>query len=309
MLKIFFLINLFTFIFIGSTLGKSNLYIYATINDQIITNFDIQKESEYLKLLNPKLSQINNDRIFNLGKNSLIKEIIKKKEIEKIFDLQKEHPLVNQYLENIYKNLNFQNEDEFRISLSKKENYSLIEIKNKIKVELLWNDLIYRRFISQVKIDKSKLNNKIKSLNNQTRKEYLLSEIVFEKKQDIELENLKSLILRNISEIGFNNAANIHSISENSKFGGKIGWIDENNLSTVILNELKKIDVGQHTDIINIGKNYLIIKINEMRLKKIEINKDKELEKMIQFETNKQLNQFSLIYFNKVKINYSINES
>ena len=309
MLKIFFLINLFTLFLIEASSGKSNIFIYATINDQIITNFDIEKESEYLKLLNPKLSEIDNQRVLNLGKNSLIREIIKKKEIEKIFDLEKENPLIDQYLENLYKNLNFQNEKEFELSLSKKGNYSLADIKEKLKIELLWNDLIYGRFISLIKIDKQKLNNKIESLNNETRKEYLLSEIVFEKKQDIELETLKNKIERSISEIGFNNAANIYSISENSKFGGKIGWIDENNLSLVILNELKKIDKGQHTKIFKIGKNYLIIKIDEIRLKKIEINKKEELEKMVQFETNKQLNQFSIIYFNKVKINYSINEN
>ena len=107
MLKIFFLINLFTLFLIEASSGKSNIYISATINDQIITNFDIEKESEYLKLLSPKLSEIDNQRVLNLGKNSLIREIIKKKEIEKIFDFEKENPLVDQYLENLYKNLNF----------------------------------------------------------------------------------------------------------------------------------------------------------------------------------------------------------
>ena len=48
---------------------------------------------------------------------------------------------------------------------------------------------------------------------------------------------------------------------------------------------------------------------NELkRNNKIKIDKSKELEKLIQIETNKQLNQFSRIYFDKSKINYSISE-
>ena len=178
-----------------------------------------------------------------------------------------------------------------------------------MEIEILWNDLIYRRFLNQVKIDEQKLKNRIKKLGDQQSKEYFLSEIVFEKKKDINLKNLVNQITSSISEIGFNNAANIYSISESSKFGGKIGWVDEKNLSDPINDKIKKINVGEFTEIINIGKNYLILKVEEIKLKKKKINQKKELEKMIQFETNKQLNQFSRIYFDKVRMNYSINEN
>ena len=112
-----------------------------------------------------------------------------------------------------------------------------------------------------------------------------------------------------ISEIGFNNTANIYSISESSKLGGKLGWIDENNLSELIFKELKMINEGEFTNVINIRNNYMILKIEKIRLNEIPINKQNELNKMIKFETNKQLNQFSRIYFEKSKINYIINEN
>ena len=150
---------------------------------------------------------------------------------------------------------------------------------------------------------------RVDSLNSKLQKDYLLSEILFEKKKENNLETLIDQIQLSINEIGFNNAANIYSISESSKLGGKLGWVNESNLSEIILNKLKLIKIGEYTDVIQIGNNYLLLKIEEIKTTQIKINKKKELDKLIRFETNKQLNQFSRIFFDKSKINYSINES
>ena len=128
------------------------------------------------------------------------------------------------------------------------------------------------------------------------------------KKKDQNLESLINRIKTSISEIGFSNTANIYSISDSSKSGGKIGWIDENNLSEIIYKELQSIVEGQQTDVIKVGNNYLILKIEKINEKNIKIDKEEEFKKMVKFETNKQLNQFSKIFFDKSKINYSINE-
>ena len=184
-----------------------------------------------------------------------------------------------------------------------------MKLKKKIKVELLWNELIYTKYANQIKIDKNLLIKKIDNLKNEIRKEYLLSEIIFMKPDNENLNDFIKKINTSISDIGFNNTANIYSIAESSKLGGRLGWIDESNLSELIFKELKKINVGDYTNIINIRNNYMILKIEEIRLNEIPINKENELNKMIKFETNKQLNQFSRIYFEKSKINYTINEN
>ena len=287
---------------------SSEVYISATVDDQIITNQDIKKEAKYLMLLNPNLNQIDNKKILDLSKESLIKEIIKKLEIQKVFDIEKKNQFVDDQLENFYLKLNFKNEDEFKNHLFKTSNYSLDEIKQKLKIEILWNELIYLRYSKQVVIDKNNFYKKIDSLDNKLRKEYLLSEIVFKKKKDQDLESLINRIKTSISEIGFSNTANIYSISDSSKSGGKIGWIDENNLSEIIYKELQSILEGQQTDVIKVGNNYLILKIEKINEKNIKIDKEEEFKKMVKFETNKQLNQFSKIFFDKSKINYSINE-
>ena len=187
-------------------------------------------------------------------------------------------------------------------------NYSINEIKRKLKIEIMWNELIYSRYYNQLRIDKDEFIKKIDNLTDKPVNEYLLSEIVFKKEKDQDLENQINTISQSIKDVGFENAANIYSLSESSKLGGKIGWVSENNLSQKILKKIINLKKDEITEVIQLGNNYLILKINEIRKKNISINKDEELEKMIKFETNKQLNQFSKIYFDKSKINYSINE-
>jgi len=199
-------------------------------------------------------------------------------------------------------------EKEFKELLSNKKTYSLKEIKNKLKIEVFWNELIFKTYKNQVKIDESILNKKIDDKNNLTLNEYLLSEILFKRNKDESLDIKISKIKSSIDEIGFNNTANIFSISESANFGGKIGWVTETNLSKLIAVELKKIDAGQYTSTIQVGNNFLILKIEQIRSKKQNVDKKAQLEEMRVFESNRQLRLFSNIYFNKVKINYSINE-
>ena len=305
------LILIFYFLFINNlnTNLSANIIIKVKVNNEIITNIDLAKEAEYLKILNPSLSQLNDDKVLELAKISLINEIIKKREILKFIDINKKNQFVEEYLKNLYSKLNYNSENEFKNELNSKNNYSINEIKDKIKLELLWNELIFNKYNQQVKIDKEKLKKKINNIKNENQKEYFLSEIIFKKKKDESLENLINQIKLSINDIGFNNTANIYSISESSKFGGKLGWINENSLSNLISDKLNDIREGEYTDIIQISNNYLLLKIDQIKVSEIKIDKQKELNKLIQLETNKQLNQFSRIYFNKSKINYSINEN
>ncbi len=287
--------------------SENKFYIVAKVNNEIITNYDVETESNYLKLLNPNLNQLDKNRVIGITKNSLINEIIKKKQLEKIFEFDQSQKIINQIFRDFYDNLGFANEKEFSQVLKNKKSYSILEVKEKIKIDFLWNKLIYNLHNKQIKIDKNKLLNKIKN-SDQYKNQYLLSEIFFNKNKDESLENKVNKIKQNIDEVGFNNTASLYSISDTSSVGGKIGWIKEENLSPKILEELYKIKSGEITDIIKIGNNFLILKIEEIKKNKIEIDNEIKLKEMIDFERNRQLNQFSNIYFNKIKINYSIDE-
>ncbi len=303
--KILFIILTFFFL---NNVSFADIKIIATIDNEIITNHDIDKERNYLRILNPNFSQLKDDQKMIIAKNYLIDQFIKKKEIEK-FNIKESNKLpINDYLKNLYLRLGLNNEKEFKNLLEKNENYNLSEIKEKIKLELLWNDLIYRRYHDQVKINKSEILKKVNDMKKNINKEYFLSEILFLKKKNVTIKKLYEEIKLSIQEIGFNNTANIYSISDSSKFGGKIGWIDEISLSKNVREKLKTINKGEISDLIKLGNNFLILKIEDIKIKKTNIDEKKEINRLTNLETNKQLSKFSKIYFNKSKLNYSINE-
>ena len=306
MYKVLSLIILFSLI-TKNAISESKFYIIAKVNNEIITNYDVEKESNYLKLLNPNLNQLDENKIIEIAKNSLINEVIKKKQLKKIFNFEQNQPVINKIFNDFYTNLGFLNEKDFKQVLKSKKSYTVLEIKEKIKIDFLWNKLIYNLHNKQIKIDKKKLLDKIKN-KNQFSNQYLLSEIFFNRDKNESLENKIIKIKKSINDVGFKNTASLYSLSQTASVGGNIGWIKEENLSPKILDELYKIKSGEITNIIKIGNNFLILKIEEIKKSKIEINKEIKLKEMIDFERNRQLNQFSSIYFNKIKINYSINE-
>lgn len=295
------------FFFVSSVFAQENIFIQLKVNDHIVTNIDIKKEVAYMKILNPNISQLDDSKTIEMAKKSLVNEIIKKDEINKFLDLKDKEFINEKLLNDLINKLNL-NKDEFQNLLIQNQSYTLQETKNKLKIDLLWNDLVYYRFKKQIKIDNEALNKKVNELKSNVKKEYLLSEIVFEKKSGQSLKELTNKIQESIKEIGFKNTANIFSITSTSKFGGSIGWVDKNNLSKTIIENLKNLNAGQITNVIQAGNDYLILKIDEIKTSKVTVDKEEELNKLIQFETNRQLNQFSKIYFNKISVNYSIDE-
>ena len=288
--------------------ANENIYIVYKINNEIITNTDIEKEYRYLVSLNNELKALEKQRVIELSKESALREKIKKIELAKYFDLETINIKIDNYLENFYRNLKITNKNDFEEYLEQ-NNISLDYVKKKIEIEILWNQLIYDRYIGQINIDKNKIKEKVKKLiSTNKQKKYSLSEILFNKENNLNFETKLENINQSIGKIGFNNTANIYSISESSKFGGKIGWIEEQKLSTKILEQFKTLEVGQYTSPIQVGSSFLILKIEEIKYEKVMLNENEELNKMVQFETSKQLEQFSKIFYGKIKINSLINE-
>ena len=309
MKKLLFFIQFFliTVIFVNPLDAK--VFIEIKVNEKIITNYDIKIEAGYLKILNPNLNQIPRAKLIKLAKQSLIKEAIKEKEILKFSKIDINNTLINNYITGLLSRLNLKNEMEFKNALKDMDSYSLNDIKKKIGIELVWNDLIYNQYNNQIKIDKKEILKKINRIDNIEQNSYKLSEIFFDLKKDENFDDKTNLIIQSINEIGFNNTANIYSVSENAKMGGRLEWINESSLSKKILNNIKDLKEGEFSKTIKSGKYFLILKIDEIKRVKKKINKDEELEKMTNIEINNQLTKFSIIYFNKVRMNYLINEN
>ncbi|MDA7695362.1 peptidylprolyl isomerase [Candidatus Pelagibacter sp.] len=282
--------------------------IAVKVNNTIISSHDIKRESLYLKALNTKLENLDNKQILRIAKESIIREKIKLIELNKYYVLDQSNPLLDKVVKDFYLKLNMQNEIEFENHL-KKYDLNISEIKKKIEIETTWNDLINNNYRNQIKIDKNKLLEKIDNLKaDKQKKSYLLSEIVFEIKVGQSIDQVFFKIEESIKEIGFENTANIYSITDSSKFGGKIGWVDEENLAPIIKSEIQKINLEGYTKPITINNNLLILKLQDTKEEVVKINKSLLLDEMMRYEFNAQLSKYSKIYYNKVKINTEIYE-
>ena len=306
--KIFFTILLSYLILVSNSYSEEKVYIELKIENEIITNIDINNEKNYLIALNNNLENLDKKQLYLISKNSLIKEKIKKIELDKFFDFEKNRVLMEELIKNLYKNLKFNDEKEFAEYL---DNYNLEvdEVGEKILIETLWNELIFNKFNKNININENKLKIKLEEqLKKNKIEEFNLSEIIFEIKSSEKLEKKRKKISNFINDNGFKNAANSFSISDSAKFGGKIGWVNKTQISKVILEKISKLQIGEITDPIQINNGYIIIKLNDKRLVKRNIDIDKEIKKLVIYEKDKQLNQYSLMYFNRIKKNLLINE-
>ena len=305
MLKVHFLI--FFLIFFKSSVSFSQIQIKYKIGEEIITNVDILNERKYLIFLRPGLKELPESEITKISTNSLIKEIIKKKELKKIFkDIEKKE--YREIKKNLFNFKKVKNENEF-IELIKKNSISYEKILEKIKYEALWNELIFRKFNSLVKIDEKKLKEKlILKFSSDKKFEYNLSEILFEVEKNETFKNKYNQIIEFINLNDFKAAASKFSISSSSNKGGDIGWVKETLLSDRLVKILKGVKKDELIKPIKYPNGYLILKINGMREIKQSLNIDNELKESVNFERNKQLNQFSLLYYKKLKQNTTINE-
>ena len=295
---------------LSSTLIAEDRYeIVVSIDNKVITNFDIQKEINYLLALNPSLNNLPKKQIYEIAKESLVREEIKEKEILKYYNINYKDPELSLLIENIYNRLNIANENEFNKYLSNFD-LSIEIITAKLAIEKAWNRLIFEKFNQLINLDELRLKKELeKNLSQpQTQNRYLISEIIFQSKDDKEYQEILRNIKKTIEENSFETAASIYSISDSSKNGGKIGWVNKNEISDTIYNVLNKLSIGQFTQPIKIASGFLIIYLNDIKKEEQEFNVDEELKKMIISEKNRQFNEFSIIHFKKIEQQIFINE-
>ena len=282
--------------------------ILFKVDNEIITSVDIYNETKYLKTLNPKVRSLDNKSIFEIAKNSIIKDKIKKIDLkENLMNGNIEKRFLEEMMKSIYLKLGIDTLSEFKDFLKINE-LDIKIVENKLKNEILWNQFIYKKFSSKINIDEENIKNEILNYSDKKIKKFLLSEIVFKIEQGENLENKFDKISNEIINKGFDNAASINSISDTSSIGGKIGWVNETSLNKEIKDELSNINIGEYTKPIFTSIGYIILKINDIQEYEQKIDLDNEMKELIKSKTNQQLNQFSNIYFNKIKKDIVINE-
>ena len=292
-----------------SYLFAKNIEIKVILQNEIITNIDIINESKYLLFLNPKLSELSDKKIKDIAKNSLITDIIKKKEIEKFYNLERNNNLVNKIEKNFLDKKNINSKSEL-IEILNNIGLSYDAIKEKIVIEAFWNQLVYKKFSNNIKINKEYLRKNILSQfkTDKTKYEYNLSEIFFTETINESLNETLVKLNQSIKNIGFENSANIFSKSNTAKNGGIIGWVNELQFSENIKKNILNLSKNEISEPIKIEGGYLLIKLNDKREFNQKINIDNQLKELVKLEKNRQLNAFSIIYYKRLKKNIQINE-
>ena len=284
--------------------------IILKINNEIITSIDVYNEIKYLKVINENLKEMDDRDIYKISINSLIRSKIKEIEIYKNIDRKKineNEVYFNELISSTHKKLGFENIDDFKNHLIKNE-VTLNDFKNKLKIESLWNELIYSKFSNRIVIDHKKLKKRIQKDNDEKTKLFLLSEIVFKNLKNQNIKEKFESIKKDINENGFQNAVLLHSISSSVNTGGNLGWISEKSMNSKIKKEIIKIDIGEYTNPIVIPGGFLILKLNDIKESEQKLDINKKLNELIRQTTNQQLNELSNIYFEKIKKNMIINE-
>ena len=300
-------IILFLILFFSNTVTFSlENKILFKINNEIITTIDIYKEVQYLKIINPKINELEKEKIYEIAKNSLVKDKIKEIELKNNFkNLKIDNSYYELLLNNFSKERGFVSASKFREYIEI-NNLDIKNIEKKIKYEVLWNRLIVQKFLNKVKIDKEQIINDLKKNNKQT--EYLLSEIVFDVENKNKFKEKLDLIKKDIKDKSFQSAATIHGISDTAPNGGLIGWVKKSSLNPLIQDRISKIGTGNITEPIIIPGGFLILKIDDIRVTNKEFKSEDEIKSIIDAKTNEQLSQYSIIYFNKIKKETQIDE-
>ena len=305
-MKIFLTIVIF---YLSLTFAQSiETKIVHRIQNEIITNIDIKNQFKYLVALNNGLKDLNKDRIFKISNESIIREKIKIIELSKNFkEIKINKDYLDGLLKDIYSRLDLKSINQFTLYL-KNYDLTLNEVEEKLTIDALWNQLIFQKYNSQITVDEKKIKNEIKNDSKQKIKEYRLSEIIFEIKNKSEIKDKYQEVINSVNKIGFKNSASVYSFSDSSRIGGDIGWIKENLLNQNIRKKINDLNIGEISQPIILPNGIMILKVDNTRVSEIEINYEMELQKIIIYEKNRQLAQYSKIYFNKIKKNLIFDE-
>ena len=294
------------FCFYQNVLAIENKILFK-IDDELITSIDIYNKSKYLSALDPDIKNLSQEEIFELSKNLLIREKIKKITINKEeIDLYTEDKILNSYIKSIFSSKNINNLQDYK-NFTKSLDLNFDNMKDTLIIEILWNNLIFKKYSSKIKINKDELRNEIKNLQNQDIVSYLLSEIVFQASTKSEIQIKFNKIKSDIQKQGFKQAAFIHSIAGSSGNGGNIGWINQNSLNKKILEIVNNLNIGEVSEPILIPSGFLILMLEDKKNLKRKLDVDTELNDLIRLKTNQQLSQYSNIFFNKIKKEILIN--
>jgi len=272
-----------------------------------ITLYDLKQEVKLLSILNPgKLEDESIKDLQSLGIESLTIKKIKEQEIKKNqLDSVEDEEFIEYEISRILKSL-----DMDKASLEKilaENQLEINDLKNHISIEIKWNRLVYGIYKNKIKIDEKSVNKKVEEYSMKKNSyEYLLSEIIVPVSDSQNPDDVYQKVKGRLIGEKFENVAREISISQTRDSGGEIGWVSEKTMAEIVIKKIKDLNVGEIASPILIPEGIMIIKLNNKREIKNEINKDQLRRKIILNERDKILSTYSKMYLNKLKSNTMI---
>ena len=282
--------------------------IVLTVGSLPITLYDLKQEVKLLSILNPgKLENQSIEDLQSLGIESLTIKKIKEQEIKKNkLDNTEDEEFIEYEIARVLKSLNMDQPALERVFAENQLEIS--DLKNHISIEIKWNRLVYGMYQNKIKIDEESVNKKVEeySMKENSYDEYFLSEIIVPVSDSQNPNDVYQKVKSRLFSEKFENVAREISISQTRDAGGEVGWVNEKTIAEIVIKKIKDLNVGEITSPILIPEGIMIIKLNNKREIKNEINKDQLKRKIILNERDKMLATYSKMYFNKLKSNAMI---
>ena len=305
-IKEIILIIFLSLIFLGKSYSEIRDSLFMTVGNKPVTKSDVVNEIKIILILNNEsYSDEKRDELHQIAVNSLIKRSIKEIEIEKNNTLKFSKIDLLMELNQLASNLNIDLDTLKNICESNALDFSIIE--KQMETELLWNSLIFLLYKNRLQVNNKEIEERLKIIQNKEEvKEYLISEILlnFSDKDNLEEETKK--LINKIGIEGFESVAKNSSIAESSKYGGDLGWVNENIISKKLKVAITNTAIGSLSEPIMLPEGILIFKIRDIR--KIKNNKSLEEIKneIVKSEKLKILTMHSLSHYDKLRRSVSV---
>ncbi len=296
--KYFIFIIFFILIFKAFTEAKDTK-ILVKIENEIITNFDVQnKIISSLIVAKKEISQQNINDYKKVSLENLIQNRLKKIELEK-YNIKKDNEQINLYLNSISSN-----DVESLKNIFKNYDLDFQEFVNEIDVEFKWRKFIYQVYKKKINIDpkdiEKEINDNLKAQNKLI--EYNISEIEILANDNVSNKEIITLIQNEIKNYGFESAVSKYSISSTASEEGKLGWINSNSLSKEFVKILSVMNKGEVSKPIKKQEKIIFLKLNDkksLNYSNIDLNEFKN--NLLNQKKNELFNLYSNSHLSKLR--------
>ena len=280
--------------------------LFATVGNKAITKSDVLNEIKLILILNNKIfSEEERKKLQQIAVKSIIKRNIKQIEIERINFLEFNQQDVKKEILRLANNINVDVETLKKICASNQLDFSIIE--DQIKIELLWNSLIFQLYKDRLSVNLDEIDEQLKLIQNKKEiEEYLISEIVIKTVENDKLESVIRELKNKIKIEGFESVAISLSISDSASRGGNLGWIKENLFSRKLLPIIANTPLGNISEPILLPRGILIFKVRNKRKIEKNINIEETKNELVNSEKTKILNMHSSAHYNNIRSSVSV---